>query len=202
MRRAELVLASASPRRAQLLRQLGFEFRVDAQDIDESRRPGEPPRDYVSRMADEKREALLKTGERAALILAADTVVVQQDRIYGKPADRAQCVEMLAALSASRHEVMTAVSVGVDDQSQSAVVESSVWFRAITRAEAGAYWDTQEPRDKAGSYAIQGLGAAFARRLEGSYSAVMGLPAFEVCQLLADYECVPGWQRDNGQSDG
>ncbi len=202
MKRAELVLASASPRRAQLLRQLGFEFRVAAQDIDESRRSGESPRDYVLRMANEKREALLLTGESAALILAADTVVVQQNEIFGKPADRAQCIDMLTALSASQHEVMTAVSVGVGDQLQSLVVESSVWFRAITSAEATAYWNTQEPQDKAGSYAIQGLGAAFARRLEGSYSAVMGLPAFEVSQLLAGFGCVPGWQRTNGQSDG
>lgn len=189
-----IVLASRSPRRSQLLGQIGIPHDVRAVDHDELRRPGEPARAYVERLACEK--ALLareRHALRARVVLAADTIVALNEEIYAKPADEEDCVRMLAALSGRTHEVVTAVAVldGRDVRSDRSV--SRVTFRVITEPESRRYWRSGEPADKAGGYAIQGLGAVFVEHLEGSHSGVMGLPLFETARLLAAAG-VPAWQ--------
>ncbi len=192
---APIVLASRSPRRSQLLGQIGIAHEVLAVDHDELRRAGEPPRAYAERLA---REKALLARERHALqarvVLAADTVVALGEEIFGKPDDERDCVRMLAALSGRTHEVITAVAVldGAAVQSDTSVAR--VTFRAIGEPECRRYWQSGEPADKAGGYAIQGLGAVFVERLEGSHSCVMGLPLFETARLLARAG-VPAWQR-------
>lgn len=185
----QLILASASPRRSQLLTQIGVQHSVLAQDIDESLRPGETPRHYVQRMAREKAATALAgsadVGKR--LVLAADTSVVCADRVLGKPVDEEEAVEMLLSLSSRQHEVLTAVTVADSHRQEHALSISLVQFRAIAESEARAYWRTGEPRDKAGSYAIQGIGAIFVQSINGSYSGVMGLPLYESAQLLASF---------------
>ena len=190
-----IYLASASPRRAELLRQLGVEFRVRPADLDESVSPGEAPADYVARAATEKAHAVsnsLTEAERGAAVLGADTIVVADQQILGKPAGPEAALEMLERLSGRTHEVLSAVTVTDGDQTQSRLSASKVRFRATTPAERAAYCATAEPLDKAGAYGIQGLAAAFIERLEGSYSAVMGLPLFETAELLARYS-LPAW---------
>jgi septum formation protein len=194
---APIVLASRSPRRSQLLRQIGVPHEVLSVEFDELRRPGEAPRSYVERVARDK--ALyargLAPGPARRPLLAADTVVVLGQEIFGKPRDEADCVRMLGALSARAHEVMTAVAVHDGTALQSVVSVSLVTFRALKEQERRDYWSTGEPADKAGGYAVQGLGAVFIERLEGSYSGVMGLPLFETARLLAAAG-VALWQQD------
>ncbi len=185
-----LILASASPRRAELLQQIGLQFEVCAAHIDESLRPNESPRDYVLRMAQEKAEAIAPRFP-GAVILASDTSVVVDDEVLGKPADQADAARMLACLADRSHVVMTSVCV-LGEQCQLALNETEVWFRAISPAEMAAYWHSGEPADKAGGYAIQGLGAQFVARIDGSYSGVMGLPLFEVAQMLRQAEVMGG----------
>lgn len=179
-----LILASTSPRRRELLAQLGIEFEVSPVDLDETPRANERPEQFVVRMAREKAEAgwEKQSGERG--VLGADTCVVVNGRIFGKPKDRADAIAMLEALSDRSHEVLSAVAFcrGVSDFE---ISRSSVTFRQIAPWEREAYWSTGEPSDKAGGYAIQGLGAVFVARLEGSYSGVMGLPLYETARLLA-----------------
>ena len=184
-----LYLASASPRRRELLTQLGLAYQVLPQDIDESRRPEESAAAYVGRMAREKAAAALQDAGyvQALPVLAADTSVVCDGMILGKPDNLEALVTMLGLLSGRRHEVMTAVSVQKTGHEATQVVSSRVSFRNITHDEMLAYWHTGEPRDKAGGYAIQGLGAMFVSALEGSYSAVVGLPLFETMQLLGEF---------------
>ncbi len=178
-----LCLASASPRRRELLAQIGVPHAVVPAEIDEAPRPGESPRDYVIRVAREK--ALLVLSRRPQrLVLAADTVVVLGETIYGKPRDRAHALEMLAALGGRAHRVLTAVTLASGEGCTSALSESTVRLRAMSAEERAAYWDTGEPFDKAGGYAIQGLGAVLVEWLEGSFSGVMGLPLFETARLL------------------
>jgi septum formation protein len=178
-----LCLASVSPRRRELLAQIGVPHVVVGADIDETFLPGETPRDYVSRLAREKALAIRRTGQPLP-VLAADTTVVVDGTVFGKPRDRDEGVDMLGELSGRAHQVLTAVALadarGVADRLSS----STVWFRSLSREECLAYWDTGEPRDKAGGYAIQGLGAVFIESLSGSYSGVMGLPLFETAELL------------------
>lgn len=191
-----LHLASASPRRRELLLQIGVSHRrVDAP-IDESVLPGETPAAYVERLARAKAAAgLAALGAADACVLGADTAVVLDGRILGKPADRADGLAMLVALSGRSHEVLTAVALCDGRRCQSRVVSSRVHFRTLAEAEREAYWATGEPLDKAGGYAIQGLAAIFVDRLEGSYSAVVGLPLAETAQLLAEFG-IACWQRD------
>lgn len=188
-----LYLASASPRRHELLLQIGVVHRRIAAPIDESVLPGETPAVYVERLARAKAAAGLAALGEPGCVLGADTAVVLDGRILGKPADRAEALEMLAALSARSHEVLTAVAVADGARCLARVVGSRVRFRSIAPAEIEAYWATGEPRDKAGGYAIQGLAAIFVECLEGSYSAVVGLPLAETAALLAEFG-VACWQ--------
>jgi septum formation protein len=187
------VLASASPRRRELLAQMGVRHRVLAQDLDERRRPGEPLETYVRRLALDKALAgwhALPAVEQGP-VLGADTLVVLDGEPLGKPVDREDALNMLARLSGRSHEVLTAVAL-VTPEPRVCLQRSRVTFRAIETAERLAYWASGEPADKAGAYAIQGLGAIFVRQLEGSYSGVMGLPLFETAELLAEAGIHPG----------
>ena len=189
-----LLLASKSSRRLQLLRQLGVKFSVSAQDIDESSKKGEKPTDLVIRLAEEKAKICLKNSvDSSVIILASDTIVVAEKEIFGKPKDRNDAIRMLLRLSKNTHRVLTAVSVNGHDKSKTICSETFVNFRAISKAGAEYYWDTGEPRDKAGAYAIQGFGAVFIERIEGSYSGVMGLPLFETAELLKEFG-IDCWQ--------
>lgn len=183
-----LYLASASPRRRELLAQVGIAHLCLPQFIDESPQPGEPADVYVERLAREKALRALEDPDYffdELPILAADTTVVLDGEILGKPADAVQGRVMLRRLSDVTHEVLTGIAVVTRDGSlQSRVVRTSVTFRALEEHEVLAYWASGEPRDKAGAYAIQGRGAIFVRRLEGSYSNVVGLPLFETMELL------------------
>lgn len=187
-----LCLASASPRRRELLAQINVPHEVAPADVDESRLPGEPPREYVLRLAREK-ALRVRSGRSGQPVLAADTAVVLGAIVYGKPRDRGDALEMLAALGGRTHEVLTAVALATHGGLTTALCASAVRLRALTAAESAAYWETGEPRDKAGAYAIQGLGAVFVESLSGSYSGVMGLPLFETAQLLeaAGIPCGP-----------
>lgn len=183
---AFIYLASQSPRRADLLRQLGVRFEPVGVDVDESTRSGEAVEAYVTRLARAKAEAArARLGSRASSpILAADTAVALDGVIFGKPGGRSESMEMLRRLSGRSHQVLSAVAVYAAGALHTAVSTSQVSFRAISAAEAAAYWDSGEPADKAGGYAIQGRGAMFVERLEGSYSGVVGLPLYETAQLL------------------
>jgi len=190
-RKPQLVLASASPRRAALLSQLGLVFTVNAGDIDETRRPGEAAADMVRRLALTKAEAAAR-GETLP-VLGADTEVVVDGTVLGKPADRAEGLRMLTQLSGRAHEVLTAVALVHGRRSEVRLSRSVVTFRAISAAEAEAYWASGEPRDKAGGYGIQGIGGIFAERIEGSYSGIVGLPLAETEALLQAFG-VDTWQ--------
>jgi septum formation protein len=180
---AQIILASASPRRKELLDQIGVAYHVYAVDIDESVRPGELALAYVQRMAAEKSAACgLKYGGHLP-ILAADTTVVLDDVIMGKPKDKGDALSMLRQLSGVTHQVYTAVSLRGNEHNQ-AVSITEVSFRPLADAELERYWQTGEPLDKAGSYAIQGLAAVFVQSIKGSFSGVVGLPLFETGQLL------------------
>ena len=181
---ALLCLASGSPRRRALLEQLGVRSVLALPDVDEAVLPGESSVDYVVRMARAKARAVHPHG--AALpVLAADTIVVIDERICGKPTDAEDGIAMLLQLSGRSHEVLTAVALAAAGDVQHRLSRSEVRFRHLTLPEAIAYWNTGEPRDKAGSYAVQGHGAIFIEHLSGSYSGVMGLPLFETAELLA-----------------
>ena len=180
-----ICLASMSPRRRQLLAQIGVPHTVVAAHIDESLLPGEAPADYVARLARLK-ASTVRQRDAALPVLAADTTVVLDGSVYGKPGGRADGIAMLAALSGRTHQVLTAVALATGQGVALRVNSSSVRFRNLERVEIEAYWDTGEPRDKAGGYAIQGYGAVFVAALTGSYSGVMGLPLFETADLLHD----------------
>jgi septum formation protein len=188
----QLILASASPRRQELLMQIGVAFEVHAQDIDETPRATESAETYVQRMAVEKARSA-QTAFPDALVLAADTTVVCDENVLGKPEDEDDALAMLAQLSGRSHRVLTAVAVASADALRQALSHSEVRFRDISSAEARRYWQTGEPRGKAGAYAIQGLGAVFVADLVGSYSGVMGLPLYETAALLSEFQ-QPVWQ--------
>jgi septum formation protein len=184
-----IYLASASPRRRTLLEQIGVAYRVLAAEIDEALLPGEAPEVYVLRLALEKARAAwreLDSAERRP-VLGADTAVVLDGEVLGKPRDRVHGLAMLEGLSGRTHQVLTAVAmVGAQEASRLSV--SHVSFRPTSAQERLAYWATGEPQDKAGSYAVQGQAAAFISHLDGSYSGVMGLPLFETGELLAEFD--------------
>ena len=192
---ATLYLASGSPRRRELLAQIGVSFTPLIASIDETPLPDEPAHGYVERLAREKALAGLATLEQtsAAVVLGADTAVVLDGRILGKPADRAEGLSMLAALAGREHQVLTAVALAAAGRVESQVVTSRVLFRALRAGEAEAYWASGEPQDKAGGYGIQGLAAVFVSQLQGSYSAVVGLPLCETAQMLEVFG-IPCWQ--------
>jgi len=194
-----IYLASASPRRSELLRQIDVTHAVLPVDIDETPRPGEKPAHYALRLAEEKARALweqLPVAQRRP-VLAADTTVALGDEILGKPVDRDDAVRMLGRLSGREHEVHTAVAVLHEGGADARVSTSTVAFRPLTGAEIDWYWRTGEPADKAGAYAVQGHAAVFIRRLAGSYSGVMGLPLYETWELLAP---LLGLNRNNTQA--
>ena len=186
----QLVLASASPRRVELLQQLGLQARVRPADIDESVLPGESPDAYVRRLAVSKAQvvadALVADADPDASlpVLAADTAVVVNDCILGKPVNKGDALRMLQMLSGSTHRVLTGTGIVAGRGPQSCVVSTAVTFRVLDPVEAEHYWQSGEPEGKAGAYAIQGIGAMFVRQLEGSYSNVVGLPLFEVAEML------------------
>ena len=187
-----IYLASASPRRRELLQQIGVRFTVMNAAVDESVLNGEQPLDYVCRLAQAKAEAVLSRveieGQLIRPVLGADTTVVLGNRVLGKPENEEDAVSMLMSLSGQTHKVMTAVALA-DDNSECpepklAYSVTGVKFRTIDESEARRYWQTGEPADKAGSYGIQGLGAIFVESLSGSYSGVVGLPLYETANLL------------------
>jgi septum formation protein len=190
-----IVLASASERRSRLLAQIGVRHRASAADIDEAPRAREEPHAYVQRLAGDKALAVVgaEGGRPACPVLAADTTVVLDGRIFGKPAGEADCIAMLRALAGRTHEVFTAVALWHDGRLRKARSLSYVTFRDMDADECRRYWASGEPAGKAGAYAIQGLGAVFVERLEGSFSGVMGLPLFETAALL-DAAGVRRWQ--------
>lgn len=187
-----IILASASARRQELLSQIGVRFTVRSQDIDESIQNGELANDYVSRMAREKANSALSAldamqASSDTIVLAADTSVVCDGEVFGKPLDEEDAVTMLGRLSDREHQVLSAVTVATQYTQRSLLSESLVRFRTISSEEARRYYRSGEPVGKAGAYAIQGYAAIFIEQLIGSYSGVMGLPLFETAQLLAEF---------------
>ena len=187
-----IILASASARRQELLRQIGVRFTVRSQDIDESMRSGELANDYVIRMAQEKAKSALSAfpvnkDSNATVVLAADTSVVCDADVLGKPIDEADAVDMLRRLSGREHRVLCAVTLATQDKQRTLLSESRVRFREISIAEAQQYYRSGESAGKAGAYAIQGYAAVFVEQLIGSYSGVMGLPLFQTAQLLSEF---------------
>lgn len=181
-----LYLASTSPRRRELLAQLGLEFAVLGVDVDESRYAAEAPAAYVARLAREKAAAgVAQIGE--GVVVAADTSVVLGDEVLGKPPTLEVAMAMWQRLSAREHQVLTGVAVASAAGALVQVVTTRVWLREISHAEMQAYWESGEPRDKAGGYAIQGLGTIFVTGIEGSYSNVVGLPLAETAEMLARF---------------
>jgi septum formation protein len=183
--RPQIYLASRSPRRSELLSQIGVIHKTVPAEVDETPRPREAPAEYVLRLALEKAEAgrsALNTPPEVP-VLAADTAVVVDNEILGKPGDREEALAMMGLLSGRSHKVLTGVALAGRNR-ESRLSVSRVTFRTLTDAEAAAYWLSGEPADKAGGYGIQGLGAIFISHLEGSFSGVMGLPLFETAQLL------------------
>lgn len=177
-----LHLASASPRRQEILAALRLEFTAKGVNIDESIVPGETPRDMVLRLSVAKAAAAPQIADQ--VVLGSDTAVVLGDTVMGKPADADDAIRMLMALSGQSHHVLTAVALRTDSGTATACSDTQVSFREIGRDEARRYWQSGEPQDKAGGYGIQGLGGAFVRAIRGSYSGVVGLPVFETVELL------------------
>jgi len=188
-----LILASTSPRRAELLRQIGVDFVQRAVEIDEAPHPDEIAAQTALRLARTKAEAGRARAANDQPILAADTLVSFEGEALGKPRDRDDGLAMLRRLSGRQHEVYTAVALACAGEVRAFLSVSHVSFRPLAENEIIAYWDTGEPADKAGGYAIQGLAGTFITRLEGSYSGVMGLPLFETAELLR-VAGVPLWR--------
>jgi septum formation protein len=192
-----LVLASASPRRSMILDQLGLTFRVLPSGIDESALPGETPEQHVERLARDKAaeivQRLAAEGE-ATWVLAADTMVVVDDEVLGKPRDDADALRMLMLMSGRKHRVMTGVALQHSQRGgESAVFSTEVGFRRLDRRSAQAYVASGEARDAAGSYAIQGLGTGLVTEIVGSYTNVVGLPAAETLDLLLRARVLEVW---------
>jgi len=186
-----LILASASPRRAELLAAAGFEFDVIPADIDETPRPGESAVDYTQRVArDKSRSVATVLGDSTAVVLAADTEVVVDDAILGKPSSTEDASRMLRLLSGRTHEVLTAVVVWAHGRELSEVVSTRVEFARMSDREIADYVRSGEPMGKAGGYGIQGYASRFIPRIEGSWSNVVGLPIHTVHRLLAKVESI------------
>ncbi|ODC02657.1 septum formation protein Maf [Terasakiispira papahanaumokuakeensis] len=195
-----LCLASASPRRRELLAQIGVgPIAVQPVDVDESPQQGESPTAYVERLARHKAQVGAAMIEHALPVLGGDTAVVLKQRILGKPADFEQAREMLRQLSGKTHEVLSGVAVTGPAGIQSAVVTTRVRFRHLSDSEIERYWASGEPCDKAGAYGIQGLGSVFVQDIRGSYSAVVGLPLYETARLLS-IQRIPVWRLEQGSA--
>lgn len=179
-----LQLASTSPRRQEILRSLGLTFTVMAVEVDESRLEGETPQQMVLRLAANKAAAAVSADSQ--LVIGADTIVVLGDKVLGKPRGMDDAVEMLMKLSGRSHTVLSGVALWSPTGITSALSQTEVRFREIGRDEARAYWHSGEPCDKAGSYAIQGRGGTFVAAISGSYSGVVGLPVYELAELLGN----------------
>jgi septum formation protein len=191
-----LYIASRSPRRRELLRQIGIDYQVlllredpgRGVDVDETVLESETPEAYVLRIARRKAEVAAWVRERRGLpalpVLAADTSVVCDDFIMGKPEDDSEAAAMLQVLSGRQHEVLSAVAIAFRGRLETTLSRSSVWFRNLTAEEVRRYIATREPFDKAGAYAVQGRAAVFITRIEGSFSGIMGLPLAETAELL------------------
>lgn len=190
----DLILASASPRRAELLQQIGLDFQVRPADIDETPTSLETPEHYVERLAREKALSIAREYPDN-WVLGSDTSVIHNEEILGKPESSEQAVSMLQALSGSTHQVLTAVALAKGSECWSRVVVTEVIFRELESAEISAYVASGEPMDKAGSYGIQGLGGIFVSAIKGSYSAVVGLPLQETAALLAQagHSVIQSW---------
>jgi septum formation protein len=188
-----ICLASASPRRRELLKQIGVPHSIVSANVDETVLAHEPPSEYVLRMAKEKASAIWSR-DQSLPVLAADTCVVLDGAIFGKPTSRDHALEMLTRLSDRTHEVLSAIAL-IDARGMAVRSSSStVKFRKLSLSECAAYWDSGEPKDKAGAYAIQGFAAVFIESVSGSYSGVMGLPLFETAELLRSAG-LPCWCR-------
>jgi len=182
-----LLLASQSPRRAELLKQLGIPFSQYPVNIDETVLAHENPDEYVRRMAQEKSNlGFIRAGAKK-LVLGADTIVVAQGNILGKPKDKTDAMRMLSILSDNTHQVFTAVTITSAKQQKTLVVETQVCFGPLSTQQMAWYWQSGEPQDKAGSYGIQGLGGQFVKHIRGSYSAVVGLPLYQTRMLLTEF---------------
>jgi len=194
---SELILASASPRRAEILQQIGVDFQIAPADIDETPMRQESPVDYVQRMAQEKTQHVINSiAGSSTIVLGADTSVVLGYKIYGKPKNQQEGMAMLAALSGKTHQVLTAVAMGNKQRCVLELSATDVKFRELDPKECLDYWNTGEPLDKAGGYAIQGLGAVFVEKISGSFSGVVGLPIEQTAQLLQTFN-VPIWGASN-----
>lgn len=180
---ANLILASSSPRRKELLQQVGLEFTVYSPDIDESVLENEQIHQYVQRLAETKAQAVL-TLQPQSTVIAADTSLVFANQIIGKPESKQHAFEIWTLLSGQKHEVLTGVCVANRQQLLSTVVRTEVVFQTLSLNDMEAYWATGEPIGKAGAYAIQGIAAKFVTHMKGSYSNVVGLPLHETIQLL------------------
>lgn len=186
---ASIILASASPRRQEILLQIGVVVKQVSVDVDEIPLQGEDPASFVIRLAEAKAQAgwNMTAGSDGLPVLGADTAVVTGGQILGKPRDRDDALSMLSALSGKKHEVYTGVALKQGSQQQSTLNCTRVWFREISHSECESYWLTGEPVDKAGAYGIQGVAAIFIEKIEGSFSSVMGLPVYESARLLAAF---------------
>jgi septum formation protein len=182
-----LFLASQSPRRRELLATLGVEFKLISADIDETPLPSEDPEDYVRRLAIEKASAGLQLcdASKTAWVLGSDTSVIVDNQILGKPESKQHFVEMMALLSDREHQVLTSIALVSADQMYSDVITTSVRFIPLSTNLIDQYWETGEPQDKAGGYGIQGFGSALVAQIQGSYSAVVGLPLHETAKILS-----------------
>jgi septum formation protein len=180
----QIILASASPRRKELLEQIKVTYKVHPVDLDETPLPNETPLDYVQRLAAEKSAACRAQLKTEIPVLAADTAVILGCVIMGKPKNQADALAMLTQLSGKTHQVYSAISLRGREHSQ-AVSITEVTFRRLTEREMLDYWRSGEPVDKAGSYAIQGMGGVFVESIKGSFSGVVGLPLFELAELLS-----------------
>ena len=181
-----LILASSSPRRAELLRAAGFPFEIVPVDVNESVHRLEPPGDHVRRLAREKAETVFAENP-SAVVLGADTIVLISGETMGKPRDAQDATRMLRLLSGREHEVLTGVAIVSQRATVVEVARTRVWINPLTEVEIGEYVATGEPLDKAGAYGIQGLGSRFIDRIQGSYSNVVGLPVALVYRLLKGY---------------
>ncbi len=194
----KIILASASPRRKELLQQIGVQFDQQVAEIDETPGENESAEAYVVRLALQKARAVhARLGDDEIPVLGADTAVVVDGDILGKPRDEAHAAAMLRQLAGREHRVLSAVAL-VGQREASRTSESRVWFRQLSDEEIAGYWHTGEPTGKAGGYAVQGMGAIFIEQLHGSYSGVMGLPLFETAQLLKEFGIkLPGNRYDS-----
>ncbi|PSU03085.1 septum formation inhibitor Maf [Photobacterium gaetbulicola] len=183
----QLYLASGSPRRKELLTQLGYQFERVVVDVEEQHQAGETPADYVQRLSVDKALAGVAEVGGKAPVLGADTIVVAGDRILEKPKDFDDAQQMLRLLSGTRHQVMTAVTVASEARRETRLVVTDVWFKTLSDKEIEDYWHSGEPQDKAGSYGIQGIGGKFVERIDGSYYAVVGLPLVETDIMVQDF---------------